>query len=162
MEYYTIKSHPDYEITKCGIVRKKSTKAIKSQYVNEKGYYLVSFRYGSKTMPQRVHRLVAETFLQNVYNKTEINHKDGDKKNNSVENLEWCTHSENIKHACDTGLTNNVGSNNGMSKLKESDIPQIRQLLRDGLTQDKIANMFNVSRSAILLIKLNKRWMHIK
>lgn len=55
----------------------------------------------------RIHRLVAEAFITNVDNKPEVNHEDGNKLNNHVSNLEWATHSENMKHSYKTGLWNN-------------------------------------------------------
>ena len=66
-----------------------------------------------------------------------------------------------MRHAFKNGLANNTGEKNGMAKLKESDIPIIRQLLRDGISQYKIAERFNVSRSAIENIKVRNDWNHI-
>lgn len=161
MEYKTIPNHPRYEISKEGTIRTKVSLKIKSQYVGSTGYYMVSFSYSNKSKPLRVHRLIAETYIPNPESQPEINHKDGNKLNNDIANLEWVTHLENMQHANKTGLMNNRGSNNGTSKLKEADIPKIRELLKTKLSQQKIANMFNVSRSAILMIHLNKRWSHV-
>lgn len=62
------------------------------------GYRMVVFTVNGKKIYKNVHRLVAENFLENHENKPEVNHKDGDKQNNSVDNLEWVTSSENQKH----------------------------------------------------------------
>ena len=70
----------------------------------EKGYLRVELYKKGKGKKIRVHRLVAETFLPNLYNFKEINHKDGNKQNNCVDNLEWCTHSYNMREACKLGL----------------------------------------------------------
>jgi len=162
MEFIPIKSHPDYEISKEGIIRKIKTSAIKSQYLNDKGYYMISIRYGLKSNPYRVSRMVAETFIPNPENKPEVNHINGIKTDNLWTNLEWSTHKENMEHAQRTGLVNNIGVKNGMAKLKESDIPKIRELLKSGLCQRKIAEQFNISRSTILNIKVNGYWSHVQ
>ena len=65
------------------------------------GYYVV---FDGNESVRRIHRMVAETFLDNPNNLTDVNHKDGDKSHNSVDNLEWCDRRDNIKHAYDTGL----------------------------------------------------------
>ena len=72
---------------------------------NKDGYQLVNACYGSTT---RVHRLVAETWIPNPYHHEEVNHINGDKDDNRVENLEWVTHSQNIRHAYRTGLNKQV------------------------------------------------------
>lgn len=81
---------------------------VKKQHMQNSGYLVVSIDdYKTRTSKcgnELVHRLVAETFIPNPYNKEFVNHIDGDKTNNSVDNLEWCTRSENMRHAYDTGL----------------------------------------------------------
>lgn len=75
-------------------------------YKTSSGYRFVFLYRDTKSAQIYVHRLVAKAFLQNLDNLCDINHIDGCKTNNSVDNLEWCTRSENIKHAYDKGLRN--------------------------------------------------------
>ena len=70
------------------------------------GYYEISLKKNKKEKRFKIHRLVALTFIPNPDNKPEVNHKDGDKSNNCVDNLEWVTSKENKKHAWETGLQN--------------------------------------------------------
>jgi hypothetical protein len=81
---------------------------IKSQIVQNSGYLIVNFRLKGKQKNFLIHRLVAEAFISNPETKKYVNHKDGDKLNNHVDNLEWVTASENMKHANDLGLANIV------------------------------------------------------
>lgn len=99
-----------YEITESGKVRslhKRNLHYIMEQRINRAGYYTVRLhRSHDKGSTQTVHRLLATTFIDNPENKCCVNHIDGNKLNNSLENLEWNTHSENCKHAYQLGLTN--------------------------------------------------------
>lgn len=73
-------------------------------YEDQDGYYCVNIQRGNKEQHVRIHRLVAQAFIPNPENKPQVNHKDGNKKNNHVDNLEWCTNRENVHHAIKTGL----------------------------------------------------------
>lgn len=74
------------------------------QWVDNVGYYQVSFRINGKRKYVRVHRLIAETYLPNPLNYKQVNHKDGNKLNNNINNLEWCTNSYNTQESYDKGL----------------------------------------------------------
>lgn len=93
-----------YSVSSHGEVRNDLTGQIKTPHPNNKGYYDVHLYDNSKRTIRRIHRLVAEAFIPNQEGKPCINHIDGDKLNNNVDNLEWVTHSENMKHAFGTGL----------------------------------------------------------
>ena len=107
-----------------------------------------------------VHRLVAETFLPNPENKTEVNHKNGNKTDNRVENLEWSTRSENLKHAFEAGLHNQLGEAHRSNKLSKESVLEIRQNAQ-GLSQEALGTKYGVSQKAISSIINRKTWRHI-
>ena len=108
-----------YQISNYGRVKRLSTISIRSDnkkykrpekilkpYLNHKGYLMVDLGYdiNKKRICKFVHRLVAEAFIDNPENKEQVNHIDGNKTNNHVSNLEWCTNYENQIHAIENGL----------------------------------------------------------
>ena len=161
MEFVKIKGLEQYEISREGIIRNCKNLRIKSQYISSTGYYMISISINNKSKPFRVHRLLAMTFIQNIKCYEYINHIDGNKLNNNLDNLEWCTHLQNMQHAFKNRLINNTNENNGMAKLNKEQVIKIKELLKKKMSQQKIANIFVVSRSAILKINLKKTWSNI-
>lgn len=130
--------------------------------INKSGYYLVClFDRGKKSM-KSVHRLVALAFIENKYPyvKTIINHIDGNKLNNRVENLEWCNYKQNTAHALRTGLQPR-GEQIASAKLDEEKVLFIYQQ-RGRLTQKELGEMFGVSTRLISLVQNKKVWKHVK
>lgn len=105
-----------------------------------------------------IHRLVALTFIQKHSGKNlEVNHKNGIKKDNRVENLEWCTKSENVLHAYRIGIKKpRRGNNSTLMRLTDNEISQIREILKSANkpTQIDIAKLFGVSPALIYQIKV--------
>lgn len=129
--------------------------------IKKNGYCYVSLSKNGEKPKYDVHRLVAKAFLDNPCGYPVVNHIDGCKTNNMVSNLEWTTYEENIKHAFKNGLNKGTrGSINGQAILTESDVIQIKKLLKT-MTGREIAKQFNVSESTISLIKNKTLWKHI-
>ena len=144
----------NYTITKDGNIINNTNKRNLKPQPNGKGYLRVQI--GGKRY--FVHRLVAEKYVPNIYNKPQVNHIDGNKLNNNYKNLEWVTNNENRNHA----LINNLhlsGENCSWSKLTESDVIYIRNNTQ--IKKTELAHKFNVSRTTIRDIQNNKSWKQL-
>ena len=100
----TIDIFPGYKISNDGHVYSEKTKRVLNKIKNSSGYYHICLTIDGKMQYQLLHRLIAMAFIPNPDNKPFVNHIDGNKKNNMIENLEWVTNQENIKHAFDIGI----------------------------------------------------------
>lgn len=108
-----------------------------------------------------VHRLVAQTFIPNPENKPQVNHKDGNKKNNSKANLEWCTRSENQKHRFGVLHHSHFGEKNTQAKLNSKEVLEIVKLNKSGIGPTELATIFSVSPGTICDITSGRSWAHV-
>lgn len=135
---------------------------VKKTSFDTRGYPHASLTVNCVCKTFKIHRLVAQAFIPNPEKKETVNHKNGIKTDNRVDNLEWMTNTENMRHAHATGLkVGTKGSRHGMSKLTEADIPKIRILLNEGKTLEHIAKLFGVSNCPIYNIRKGKSWQHV-
>lgn len=123
------------------------------------GYLSITLKRDGKGKGFLVHRLVAQLFIANKENKPQVNHINGIKDDNRVENLEWVTPLQNTQHAVDNKL-NCFGERHRKAKLTEKQVIEIRENYRDK-SQQEIADMYNVAQTTISMIRNGKNWKHI-
>lgn len=125
------------------------------------GYSQVILSKSGKQIYRTVHTLVAKAFLGRRSRGYQVNHKDGNKQNNCVYNLEYCTPKENQRHAIKNGLFP-IGERHGNSKLTESDVLQIKKLFEAEKSNRRIGKMFGVGHNCIYSIRLGNTWSWLK
>ena len=157
----------NFEVSNTGKLRNIKTGTTYRQYKNHQGYYQVCVSLGGRNAKKvfKIHRAVAETFIVKVKDKPIINHKDGNKENNNVDNLEWVTAQENTIHAIHAGLiTYKSGTEVSQAKFTEE---QVRYIKSNYIKHDKefgcnaLAKKFNVEHSIISRIIHNKTYKNI-
>ena len=130
------------------------------------GYLIISIYNNNKAKQLFAHRLVAQTFIPNPQNKSQVNHKNGIKTDNRVHNLEWVTPKENTKHAIFIGLHNTNDGNHYNTKLTNEEVLQIRELYvkkefnqqRIGYSLRKLGEIYGVDKATISKIINNKTY----
>ena len=149
-----------YEVSNLGEVRSlRRGKKILAKSLNHCGYVVVPLHLNGKLKTKTIHRLEMQSFTGMKGEELVINHKDGNKENNNIENLEWCTQSENMLHAYRTGLKYpKKGVEGSKSKLTEDQVREIRKLYSPGrsgtvpknsITQVEIAKKYGVTQMVI-------------
>lgn len=156
-----------YLVHSDGRIWSKKKGAFLAMWPNNKGYLMVSV-YGRK---RTVHRIIAECFLPNEAGAATVNHKNGERADNRVENLEWCSYGENNQHAWDMKRDERVpalkesvtGSKNPFAKLTEEQVREIRAAYvpkTPGLRQE-FADKYGVSVGTIKNVVSNRWWKHV-
>jgi hypothetical protein len=135
------------------ICKRYPKKVLVCQKPSKKGY--LRHRINHKT--HFAHRLIAITFIENVKNAPQVNHKNGIKTDNRADNLEWVTNMENRTHAVINGLVAE-GERCGNAKLNIESIAEIRKLYANGVSQKKIANNYGIIQQTVSVIVRYKSW----
>ena len=153
-----------YMMTEGGGVYSLLTNKILKTSLDKDGYKRLSLRgVCGKRKTFTLHRLIAKIFIPNPENKPCVNHIDGVKSNNRVDNLEWCTVSENTKHSYDMGLQPKpYGESNNNNKLREKDVLEIRRLWEEGVMQKVIAKKFDIKQPTVSNIVRRKIWPNLR
>lgn len=158
----TIYSIERYE--KYGQFLRKRKKTIIKQRENCRGYMVCALYKNGKSKNRFVHRMVLSAFIDKPNGKYFVNHKDGNKQNNHISNLEWVTCKQNTRHAYENGLMNPPkGSKHWNSRFSEEHIVCIRWIkILTGTPYSKIAEIFKCDPETIRYICTNRTWKHVK
>ena len=159
-KWMTSPDNPRYEVSSLGRVRNKKRGNIIKQKLTLDGYHRVclsesGLRNGKSWS---VARLIARAFIDNPNNLPQVNHIDGNKDNNSVSNLEWCTPKQNIAHGKANGLIR-CGDQFPYTIIHKEELPKVYGLRRFGLTYKQIAEMYHVCTTAVASIFKSNRYL---
>ena len=152
--------YPHYAVTREGRVYSLYSKKFLSENKINAGYKAATLCDNGFRKEELVHRLVAKAFIPNPLNLPCVNHIDGDKLNNNVSNLEWCTHQENTQHAMETGLRRKEVINE-YRNVPDHIAVQICEMLEEGSRNKDICEMFNISHEMVSGIKAGRYYKDI-
>ncbi len=149
-----------FEASNTGLIRSK--RGVLKPWGSPSGYKKIKWYDGRRQHSITIHRLIAMTFLPNPNQLPAVNHKDGDKTNNAVDNLEWCTNSHNRKHAHAMGLSTLVrkyGIEHHNAKLNPQKVAEIRAKYTPRIySQRKLATEYGVRSTTIRQVLIGKTW----
>lgn len=162
-----------YEVSSAGNIRsigridrlgRYKPATLRKKQLCSSGYHFIQFSDRNAIKKQiLVHRVVASAFLESVEGKNEVNHKNGVKTDNRIENLEWVTRSQNNTHAIRTGLRQKLivcGSRNTNSTITE-DVARKIKLLYPDFSYTELAAMYGTTKAVVGSIIKGKTWKHV-
>jgi hypothetical protein len=158
--FRAVPGFPNYLVSRQGEVWSIARKKMLVQVQGERGYMHVTLYRNGHGRNFLVHRLVVLAFVGRIPRGKQVNHIDGDKLNNDIQNLEIVTPEQNREHAKRTGLIVR-GEDNPSSRLTEKDVQEIRQLRADGVRVRDIANRFDISERTVYMACRRKTWRHV-
>jgi len=164
-ELRIIFGNEDYAVTAEGDVYsyKRGDWIIRKPFISKNGYHMIILCCPEKKKHFSIARLVLSTFGRLPVEKEETNHKDGNKSNNHLSNLEWVSAKENVQHAFRTGLRDNTfGEKHARAAMSKIQVKAVRILSNVHKVSDRfLSNFFKVSRSCIYKIRTRQSWKHI-
>lgn len=138
-----------YELSEDGLLWSRWSEQYLRPTVGTGGYYEFTLREDGKKFKAYLHRMLATAFLPLVDGCDVVNHKDGNKLNNALSNLEWCTHKQNSEHAWETALINNRGSKAKKALWNDEQVIQMRQLYKLGTPQRHLIKVFGGDKASM-------------
>lgn len=162
MIYKIHNKYPNYAIYPNGVIKNINDNIEVRTYRNKVTNYITARLkdFNNKNEYVYIHRIVAETFITDKIKGLDINHKDGDKSNNDLSNLEVVNRSQNQLHAFKNGLNTSCGENHHNCKLSVKEVLEIRSFSKK-YTDKFIADLYNIGKNQINRIRRNLTWKYI-
>ena len=165
-----IRYEGSYQVSNFGRVKSlgagetwNSSSRILKNAIRQSGYSQIDLCNDGRKKSYKISRLVAQAFISNPENKPQVNHINGIKNDDRMENLEWVNGKENMQHAWSTGLKKPLKGNQcSWSKLTEKQVRVIKHCINLGMTDKEISKYFYNNQSIISSIRYKKSWTHIK
>jgi hypothetical protein len=150
-----------YTVFEDGTILSKTKGTPMSSHDNGRGYLIIGLRIENKSRVKAVHRVLAEAFIPNPDNLSDVDHIDGNKRHNHVSNLRWITHGGNIQHCYNLSHRSAKGEKNARCKTTEAEVRHICELLSNGVQPAEIRDSFQYSYNLIRSIKIRRNWKYI-
>jgi len=151
-----------YQVYEDGTIYDLVKQRFMPTHITSRGYVATYMHIDGVGIEYGVHRVVLCAFTNKpIRYHLQVNHKDGNKLNNHISNLEWVTCSENLRHAFKHGLHSQQGEHNSFAKLTEKQVHEICKMIADNVPIKNIAVQYNTCESEIYAIRSGKLWSHI-